>query len=75
MKRIFLFVLTKLAVVFVINFSLRLLVVDRWLDQSGGINFTSSAGAVRGDRICRFAGFAGTVKMVGNADGRCSYAG
>jgi heat shock protein HtpX len=39
MKRIFLFVLTNLAVVFVINITLRLLGVDRWLDQSGGINF------------------------------------
>jgi heat shock protein HtpX len=41
MKRIFLFVLTNLAVVFVINITLRLLGVDRWLDQSGGINFTA----------------------------------
>ena len=41
MKRIFLFVLTNLAVVFVINFTLRLLGVDRWLDQSGGINFST----------------------------------
>jgi heat shock protein HtpX len=41
MKRIFLFVLTNLAVVFVINITLRLLGVDRWLDQSGGINFNA----------------------------------
>jgi heat shock protein HtpX len=41
MKRIFLFVLTNLAVVFVINITLRLLGVDRWLDQSGGINFSA----------------------------------
>lgn len=39
MKRIFLFVLTNLAVLFVINISLRLLGVDRILNQSGGINF------------------------------------
>ena len=39
MKRIFLFILTNLAVVFVINITLRLLGVDRILDQSGGINF------------------------------------
>jgi heat shock protein HtpX len=39
MKRIFLFVLTNLAVVFVINITLRLLGVDRILDQSGSINF------------------------------------
>ncbi len=39
MKRIFLFVLTNLAVVFVINITLRLLGVDRWLSESGGINF------------------------------------
>ena len=41
MKRIFLFILTNLAVVFVINITLRLLGVDRWLDQSGGINFNA----------------------------------
>ena len=41
MKRIFLFILTNLAVVFVINISLRLLGVDRALDQSGGINFNA----------------------------------
>ncbi|MGB9094657.1 MAG: protease HtpX [Gallionella sp.] len=41
MKRIFLFVLTNLAVVFVINITLRLLGVDRWLNESGGINFTA----------------------------------
>ncbi len=41
MKRIFLFVLTNLAVVFVINITLRLLGVDRVLDQSGGINFNA----------------------------------
>jgi len=41
MKRIFLFILTNLAVVFVINITLRLLGVDRILDQSGSINFSS----------------------------------
>lgn len=41
MKRIFLFILTNLAVVFVINITLRLLGVDRILDQSGNINFNS----------------------------------
>ncbi len=39
MKRIFLFVLTNLAVLVVINITLRLLGVDRILDQSGAINF------------------------------------
>ncbi len=39
MKRIFLFILTNLAVLFVINITLRILGVDRWLDESGGINF------------------------------------
>lgn len=39
MKRIFLFVLTNLAVVLVISISLRLLGVDRWLNETGGINF------------------------------------
>jgi heat shock protein HtpX len=41
MKRIFLFILTNLAVVFVINITLRLLGVDRVLDQSGAINFNA----------------------------------
>lgn len=41
MKRIFLFILTNIAVLFVINITLRLLGVDRWMDQSGGINFTA----------------------------------
>ena len=39
MKRIFLFILTNLAVVFVINITLRILGVDRWLTETGGINF------------------------------------
>ncbi len=41
MKRIFLFVLTNLAILFVINITLRLLGVDRVLDQSGAINFNA----------------------------------
>lgn len=41
MKRIFLFLLTNLAVIFVINISLRLLGVDRMLNQGGGINFNA----------------------------------
>ena len=41
MKRIFLFILTNLAVVFVINISLRLLGLDRILNQGGGINFNA----------------------------------
>jgi len=41
MKRIFLFVLTNLAVVFVINITLRLLGVDRIVNHSGVINFNA----------------------------------
>ncbi len=41
MKRIFLFVLTNLAVLFVINITLRLLGVDRWMSATGGINFSA----------------------------------
>lgn len=41
MKRIFLFVLTNLAVLAVISITLRLLGVDRVLDQSGAINFNA----------------------------------
>ena len=41
MKRIFLFILTNLAVVTVISITLRLLGVDRWMDETGGINFSA----------------------------------
>jgi heat shock protein HtpX len=41
MKRIFLFILTNIAVLLVINITLRLLGVDRWMDQSGSINFSA----------------------------------
>ncbi|BCK87265.1 protease HtpX [Sideroxyarcus emersonii] len=41
MKRIFLFVLTNIAVLLVINITLRLLGVDRVLEQSGAINFSA----------------------------------
>lgn len=41
MKRIFLFILTNVAVLFVINITLRLLGVDRWMNETGGINFTA----------------------------------
>jgi heat shock protein HtpX len=41
MKRIFLFILTNIAVLLVINITLRLLGVDRVLDRSGAIDFTS----------------------------------
>jgi len=41
MKRIFLFVLTNLAVLFVISITLRLLGIDTMLNESGGINFNS----------------------------------
>ncbi|MDD2914859.1 MAG: protease HtpX [Gallionella sp.] len=41
MKRIFLFIVTNLAVVAVISITLRLLGVDRWVDETGGINFSA----------------------------------
>jgi heat shock protein HtpX len=41
MKRIFLFVLTNLAVVAVISVTLRLLGVDRWVTETGGIDFSA----------------------------------
>ena len=41
MKRIFLFLLTNIAVLVVINITLRLLGVDRVLDESGAINFSA----------------------------------
>jgi len=39
MKRIFLFVLTNLAVIAVISITLRILGVDRWVTETGGIDF------------------------------------
>ena len=41
MKRIFLFILTNLAVLFVISITLRVLGVDRWMDESGAIDFNA----------------------------------
>ncbi len=41
MKRIALFILTNLAVLLVINITLRILGVDRYVDQSGAINFNA----------------------------------
>jgi heat shock protein HtpX len=41
MKRIFLFLLTNLAILVVISISLRLLGVDRIMNQSGGLNFNA----------------------------------
>jgi len=41
MKRIFLFIMTNLAVIFVISISLRLLGIDKMLNESGGINFNA----------------------------------
>jgi len=41
MKRIVLFVLTNLAVLFVISITLRLLGVDQIMNQSGGLNFNA----------------------------------
>jgi heat shock protein HtpX len=55
MKRIFLFILTNLAVLFVINITLRLLGVDKILNQGGGINFTNLL------VISMVIGFAGSI--------------
>ncbi len=41
MKRIFLFIVTNMAVLFVINITLRLLGVDRWVSETGAINFNA----------------------------------
>ncbi len=41
MKRIFLFLMTNLAILVVISFTLRLLGVDRIMNQSGGLNFNA----------------------------------
>ena len=55
MKRIFLFILTNLAVVAVISITLRLLGVDRWVDETGGINFSALLG------MSAVIGFAGSL--------------
>jgi heat shock protein HtpX len=55
MKRIFLFVLTNMAVLFVINITLRLLGVDHILDRSGGINFNALL------TISAVIGFSGSI--------------
>jgi heat shock protein HtpX len=55
MKRIFLFILTNLAVLLVINITLRLLGVDKILNQGGGINFTNLL------VISMVIGFAGSI--------------
>ncbi|MDP4030130.1 MAG: protease HtpX [Gallionella sp.] len=41
MKRIFLFIVTNMAVLVVISITLRLLGVDRWIDETGGIDFNA----------------------------------
>ncbi len=41
MKRIFLFILTNVAVLAVISVTLRLLGVDSWMDETGGIDFNA----------------------------------
>jgi heat shock protein HtpX len=41
MKRIFLFLLTNIAVLAVISITLRILGVDRWMDASGAIDFNA----------------------------------
>jgi len=41
MKRIFLFILTNMAVLVVISVTLRLLGVDRWVDETGAIDFNA----------------------------------
>ncbi|MFZ1547005.1 MAG: protease HtpX [Candidatus Nitrotoga sp.] len=55
MKRIFLFILTNLAVLFVISISLRLLGIDKMLNESGGINFNALLA------ISAVTGFAGSL--------------
>ena len=41
MKRIFLFILTNMAVLLVISITLRLLGVDHWMDETGAIDFNA----------------------------------
>ncbi|RFC37483.1 MAG: Heat shock protein Metallo peptidase MEROPS family M48B [Candidatus Nitrotoga sp. SPKER] len=55
MKRIFLFILTNLAVLFVISITLRLLGIDKVLNDSGGINFNALLA------MSAVMGFAGSI--------------
>jgi len=55
MNRIFLFLLTNIAVLVVISITLRLLGVDRWMDANGGINFGSLLA------LSAVIGFAGSI--------------
>ena len=55
MKRIFLFILTNLAVLFVISITLRLLGVDKILNDSGGLNFNALLA------MSAVMGFAGSI--------------
>src|SRR5690242_935431 len=41
MKRVLLFLATNIAILIVLNITLRLLGVDRIIDQSGGLNFNA----------------------------------
>ena len=60
MKRIFLFLLTNIAVLVVISITLRLLGVDRWVEANGGINFGSLL------VLSAVIGFAGSAKTTLN---------
>lgn len=55
MKRIFLFLLTNIAVLVVISITLRLLGVDRWVEANGAINFGSLLA------LSAVIGFAGSI--------------
>ena len=55
MKRIALFVMTNLAVIVVISFTLRILGVDHWIQENGGINFQALL------IISAIIGFAGSI--------------
>jgi len=55
MKRIALFIMTNLAVIFVISITLRLMGVDHWVQQNGGINFQALL------VISAVIGFAGSI--------------
>ncbi len=65
-KRIVLFLITNLAVLFVLNITMRLLGIDTLLAESGGgLESERAAGVRRGDRLRRLVHLAGDVQVVG----------
>ncbi len=65
-KRVVLFLITNLAVIFVLNITMRLLGIDTLLAESGGgLESERAAGVRRGNRLRRCFHLARHVQVVG----------